>query len=197
MRMNAQVVTGAGFCSCKTCIHHIPVNKGRFKSQALVDEKALAACMAYVDLNPIRAKIADTPEESDYTSAQRRIKCATNNQSPNRINQQDKQLMVFARNPRQDMPLGLPFRLTDYLELVDWTGRQIREDKRGAIQDNLPPLLKRLQMDPSHWQYLSQNFESPFKGIVGAAHNVRAACKRLDLKWSHGVRECERLFSSG
>jgi hypothetical protein len=173
------------------------VNKGRFKSQALVDEKALAACMAYVDLNPIRAKMADTPEESDYTSAQRRTKCATTSQSPNRINQQDKQLMVFAGNPRQDMPQGLPFRLTDYLELVDWTGRQLRDDKRGAIPDNIPPLLQRLQIDQRHWVYLSQNFESPFKGIVGAAHKVRRACELLDLKWSHGVKECERLFSSG
>ncbi len=171
--------------------------EGRFKSQALVDEKALAACMTYVDLNPIRAKMADTPEQSDYTSAQHRINCASNSQSPNRINQQDKQLMVFAGNPRQDMPEGLPFRLTDYLELLDWTGRQTREDKRGAIPHYIPPLLQRLQIDPCHWQYLSQNFESPFKAIVGTAHKVREACERLELKWSHGVRECERLFSSG
>jgi hypothetical protein len=41
--------------------------EGRFKSQALF------AAMAYVDLNPVRAGIAETPEASDYTSIQERL----------------------------------------------------------------------------------------------------------------------------
>ena len=93
----------------------------RFKSQALLDEAALAACLAYVDLNPIRAQMAKTPESSDYTSIQQRINSAQAAHSPNHFTQQSKGLLPFAGYPRQDMPKGLPFRLTDYLELVDWT----------------------------------------------------------------------------
>ena len=61
--------------------------EGRFKSQALLDERAVLACMAYVDLNPIRAAIANTPEQSDYTSVQQRI-----------LHPEDRSLRPFAAN---------------------------------------------------------------------------------------------------
>ncbi|MCX2781363.1 hypothetical protein OQJ63_16840, partial [Microbulbifer thermotolerans] len=99
---------------------------------------------AYVDLNPIRAKIADTPETSGYTSIQRRISAVQDGKQP-------QQLFPFAGNPREPMPMGLPFHVQDYLELVDWSGRCLREDKRGAIDEQLPPILERLQIDPRHW----------------------------------------------
>ena len=48
--------------------------ESRYKSQALLTEEALLSCMAYVDLNPVRADIAATPETSDHTSIKQRIK---------------------------------------------------------------------------------------------------------------------------
>ncbi len=47
--------------------------EGRFKATVLSDESAIAACMVSVDLNPVRAGLAATPEQSDFTSAQERI----------------------------------------------------------------------------------------------------------------------------
>ena len=43
-------------------------NLGRYRSRS-----AVVACAAYVDLNPIRAALAETLETSDYTSVQRQI----------------------------------------------------------------------------------------------------------------------------
>jgi REP element-mobilizing transposase RayT len=156
--------------------------EGRYKSQALLDEKALAACMAYVDLNPVRAGMAETPEQSEYTSIKERSQKfkqfpggAEESNTPNG-------LLPFAGYPRQDMPNGLPFRLKDYLELVDWTGRAILENKRGYIPDHQPPILERLQVDPKHWLYMTQNFESRFKGLVGTSYALKAVCQKLDYR---------------
>ncbi len=174
--------------------------EGRFKSQALLDEAALAACMAYVDLNPVRAKMAETPEASAYTSIRQRIhqiQQTRSTHSPNNPTAQPGNLLPFAGYPHAEMPKGLPFLLTDYLELVDWTGRQLREDKRGAIAEHLPEILPRLQLDQKHWLYLTQHFESPFRQLIGQAHHVRQACEALGQHWAQGVRHCERLFSSG
>ena len=102
--------------------------------------------------------------------------------------------LPFAGYPRQNMPKGLPFRLNDYLELVDWTGRILRDDKRGAIPDSLPPILERLNMDAKHWLYLANRFESPFKGLVGSAYKLKQACQALGYKRTPGLRSCEAYF---
>ncbi|MCW8128529.1 hypothetical protein [Microbulbifer halophilus] len=164
------------------------LRESRFKSQALLDERALTACLAYVDLNPIRAKMAETPEISDHTSIQRRISAAKEGRQPQAI-------LPFAGNPHNPMPDGLPFRLQDYLDLVDWSGRCLHEGKRGAIDKKLPPILERLQIDPRHWLYLNKNFESRFRSLVGTTHSVRSACERLGKRWAHGIRDCERYLS--
>jgi len=170
--------------------------EGRFKSQALLDESALAACLAYVDLNPIRAGMADTPESSDYTSIQRRIedlKPAAADQTT-----QDEapagDLFPFVGNPREQMPKGLPFALMDYLELLDWTGRIVREDKRGSICADTPPILQRLKIEPEAWLQLTTRFEADFCNLVGRPDSLSGACAALGLNWARGTSHCRAMF---
>jgi len=135
--------------------------EGRFKSQALLDERAVLACMAYVDLNPIRAAIAKTPEQSDFTSIQERI-----------LHPQDSALRPFTEQGNDDV--GIPFGLKDYLELVDWAGRAIKHNKKGYIPAHTPPLLTRLHMDATPvLKYLSKMEKQSF-GVLGPVSLLRA-----------------------
>ena len=92
------------------------------------------------------------------------------------------------------MPAGLAYRVEDYLELVDWTGRQIREDKRGRIDDDQPAILERLGIETKHWLYLTQHYQSSFKSLVGTAYRVREACRQLGWKKSHSLAMCKTLL---
>jgi hypothetical protein len=160
-----------------------------------LDEKALAACMAYVDLNPVRAGLAQTPEQSEYTSIAERAKRLI--QDPNQTEETNTPsgLLPFAGYPRQEMPKGLPLRLQDYLELVDWTGRAILENKRGYIPEDQPPILDRLKIDPQHWLYMTQHFESRFKGLVGMSYSLKAACRKLGYRRTPNLASVRQLFA--
>ena len=144
--------------------------EGRFKSQALLDEAALIACMAYVDLNPLRVNISDTPEESKFTSIKRRVDAARSNSQP-------KALFPFVGNPRKDMPCGLPFKLMDYLELVDMTGRIVRKDNQGAIDVSLLSILQRLNILSESWLCIATQFEAKTGRVVGHEQSIDYYCQ--------------------
>ncbi|MEL0635841.1 transposase [Marinomonas sp. TI.3.20] len=152
--------------------------EGRFKSQALLDEAALMACMAYVDLNPVRSGISDTPESSDFTSIKKRVAAAIGKY-------QAKALYPFVGNPQKDMPNGLPFKLVDYLELIDMTGRIVRANKTGAIDASLLPILQRLNISSDNWLCIATEFEVRTGSVVGQELSIDQYCE------SH-QRKCNR-----
>ncbi len=143
--------------------------EARYHSQALLSEEALLTCMAYVDLNPVRANMADTPEASDHTSIKERtspsfdladsVSQALTNKELFRFDCPLKPLLHFNEGSRDEIQTGIPFYFKDYLQLVGWTGRIIREDKSGFIDHNQSPILERLIIDTQHWLINSQRFE--------------------------------------
>jgi len=161
----------------------------------------------YVDLNPVRAAIAETPEGFDYTSIQRRIRTlqAASEPSPDGENTepdiaaaptQPPELYPFLGGVREGMPEGLPFHLADYLDLVNWTGRAVRADKRGAIAEDLPPILERIGITRAAWLQLAKDFETHFCSWIGQAEHVERVCERNRQRWARGIRACRRLFPS-
>lgn len=168
--------------------------ESRFKSQALLDEGAVLACMSYVDLNPVRAKMAETPEESDFTSIQQRIRKL----APKQVEQTGQApipLMKLVSQLQDPHHNSLGFTLTDYLELVDWAGREIREGKRGAINEAVPPILERLNLDPCRlMDHLRGEAMIEKSVMLGSVEKLKQAVARVERKFVKGISEARRLF---
>jgi len=146
--------------------------ESRYKSQALKDERALLSCMAYVDLNPVRAQMSETPETSDYTSIKERaqpsedlaesiVSSFLESSSPGNLSR--KPLMQFKTPTQPGSDVELPFEWHDYLNLVDLTGRAVDPRKRGTISKQLPSILSRLEISEADWVIESCNFEENFR----------------------------------
>lgn len=160
--------------------------EGRFKSQALLDDQALLSCMAYVDLNPIRAGIADTPENSLFTLVRRRINSCQN------LSFNNGGIEHFSGLKKDK--IGIPFNLVDYLELVDWTGRIIRKNKHAYIDKKLPDILSRLNLNADSWEVLTTEFEQHFQCWVGSKQIVKQVYKKRGYKRRPSTNVHERLF---
>ena len=152
--------------------------EGRYKCQLLCDERAVLAAMAYVDLNPIRAGMAGRLESSAHTSVQQRI-----------VHTQHAPLtMAQPLQPTSGSLLRcLSIHTSEYLALVDWTGRQLREGKRGAIPIDAPNILQSLGPTSQRWILRVNAIGSGYWRVVGEAHDLIATAQRIGQQWVKGL----------
>lgn len=141
--------------------------EGRFKSQPLLDEKALLAAMQYIDLNPIRAGIAQNICDSEYTSAYQRLhgKPCTEAKSTTKI-----PLMPFTGCNNNSK--GLPFDEKNYMDLLDYSGRIARPGKSGVISEKQPKLLDIIAFNNNQWELVCIDLECSNCKALGKPENV-------------------------
>jgi REP element-mobilizing transposase RayT len=170
--------------------------EGRFQSQALLDESAVLSCMMYVDLNPIRAKEANTLLESDFTSIQERLKQyqsfkkQTNSQKINirkkldfTIIQQPKFLLEFGNTSNNNT---IPFSLDDYLELADFSSRLIVPNKCGSVSKSTPNILVVLNIKANSWLKAIQHFRRQYANFAGSRESLIKFAHSHNHSWYKG-----------
>ena len=77
-------------------------------------------------------------------------------------------------------------RAADYLRILDSTGRQLRMDKRGAIDPDLAPILESIDLDTQQWLDTVTRFGSLFWNFAGKADRIRKMAKSLGRKYLKG-----------
>ena len=170
--------------------------QSRFKAVRILDEESLLACAAYVDLNPIRAALAETLEASDYTSVQRRIEAIEENveaindsNAATIVNRADDFLSPISIDERNDPLAAQPSRSgkrcsdkgflaladAEYLTILDWIARDTIAGKRGQTPVEAPPVFERLGIDAQEWSRMVKDFGRTFKNVAGKPTSIEQA----------------------
>lgn len=144
--------------------------ESRYKSVAIFDEEALIAACVYIDLNPIAAGIAETPETSDHTSIKQRLEhveeqgqraeleAATEGSALGSLAAAGVEESLWLcpiedrrglDSAREGIMAGFP--LGSYVRLVDYTGRLFRVGK-ARISADLAEIFDRLGSDARSWR---------------------------------------------
>ena len=153
--------------------------EGRFGCQALLSEKSILAAMTYVDLNPVRAKIASNIATSRYTSVKLRNHQLRKN--PERANQPLLPLVGVRSFNLPDISVA------DYIELVDFTGRELHHGKRGKIEVSEPKALSKLGLDKNHWTTRVKGIGSGYWRVVGELEELIDKAKEIRQRTLFGI----------
>ena len=132
--------------------------------------------------------MAKKHETSKHTSIKKRIH-AIKNQQP-----QPSVLMPFIGNPQDEMPRGIAYSLKDYCQFVDTTGRCIRDDKAGHIDNTHSPILQRLGLDSAQWLKLTTEAEKHFCYAAGAEQMMNAFNRHSHQQRLRGIAKAKELL---
>jgi hypothetical protein len=88
----------------------------------------------------------------------------------------------------------LPIQVEHYLTLLDWTGRELRADKRGSIPDHLAPIMERLGLNRSNWVETVRGFGRLFKQAAGRSSSLVDAAARRSRRWFQGKAPARTAF---
>jgi hypothetical protein len=193
--------------------------QNRYRAVRLLDEEAILACAAYVDLNPIRAALAETLESSDHTSIRRRIQTMTSSvqsacfdraEAGRRESSADGFLSPISIDELRDA-LGpqpstngvrcsdkgfLPMTTAAYVELLDWTSREVVCGKRGFTPEGVPAIFQRLKIRPPVWLELVKNFGTLFSIVAGQPHRIDGYRGRIRRTRFHMRASARRLLTA-
>ncbi|MFD0727517.1 hypothetical protein [Lysobacter brunescens] len=140
--------------------------------------------MAYVDLNQIRAGMADRLETSTYTSAAERVS-------------QVREGPASATSPLKPIAGSLrpavDLTTADYLHILDWTGRQLAPGKRGRISADAPAVIANIDCDATRWAARVAAFGSGWHRAAGSARDLIALAERMGQQWLAGIRLALKL----
>jgi hypothetical protein len=160
-----------------------------------------------VDLNPIRAAIAQTPETSEYTGAKDRIDDLAEREDRTRPSTHEWERSRRRRRSGWMSPIEireasdatgpcldssgrrasekgfLSVSMSRYLELLDWTGRQLSRDKVGSIPEHLAPILSRIGLDAHGWCDVVAKFGRIFKRAAGTPESLAQEAIRTGQRW--------------
>jgi hypothetical protein len=185
--------------------------EGRFKSVAILDEEALLATCAYIDLNPMAAGIAEVPEASAHTSIKARVdhvqaQGRTEDLKAARTGSvagsaaaagleeshwlcpiEDRRRLDSAREGMLD-----GFSLGNYLLLVDYSARLFRAGK-AALSREVAEILDRLGSSADHWQaWLEKLRQGRLLGrfFATSRKRLREVAEQLGLRRVPNVAGC-------
>jgi len=183
--------------------------ESRFKCQALLDDAAIAACMVYVDLNPIRAGRAGRPEQSEYTSIQQRIRAWRKERMAKGLSSEDvndKRQLTKKADLSGDWlcPIAsetghrgiLPMTAAEYFDLVDKSGRISRLDKEGSVNAGLTPILQRIGANAESWPETITCFGQKFSLVAGPPTSLRNFADEIGKRWFKDVTASQLAFST-
>ncbi len=78
--------------------------------------------------------------------------------------------------------------------LLDWTGRELRSDKRGAIPDHVAPIVDRLGLNRSNWVETVRGFGRLFLHAAGRPSSLVDAAARRSRRWFQGKAAARTAF---